>query len=121
MAGVYSVFGGVGDVRHRRQAFFLVGLEIAFKPFQFSIPFENQQMRAYPVKEETVMADDHGTAGKFDEGPFKYARHRFGVGSECVNLREYKLKFVLQNWSVCWDCSPSLGRSPDYYGAIPSK
>ena len=43
---------------------FLVGFEIAFEPFDMAIAFESEDMRCQTVKEEAVMADDHGATGE---------------------------------------------------------
>ena len=39
-------------------------LVVAFKPCDFSMSFEDKQMRADTVQEETVVADDHRAAGE---------------------------------------------------------
>ena len=43
---------------------FLVGLEIAFEPFDVAVAFEGEDVRRQAIEEEAVVADDHRAAGE---------------------------------------------------------
>jgi hypothetical protein len=45
-----------------------VRFEVALEPFHMRIPLERQDMRAQPVEEEPVVADDDGAAGEILDG-----------------------------------------------------
>jgi hypothetical protein len=45
---------------------FLVSSKIAHKPLGFAVTFKNKQMRTYPIKEKSVVADYHCAALKID-------------------------------------------------------
>ena len=60
---------------------FFVRLEVALEPAGSSRTFEDQKMRADPVEEEPVVADNHGAAGKLQQRLFE---HTHGVDVQVV-------------------------------------
>ena len=51
---------------------------VTFEPCDFSMSFENKQMRADAVQEETVVADDHRATRERTKRVFQYT-HRVDV------------------------------------------
>ena len=43
---------------------FLIGLEVPLEPFDVAVALERKYVRRQAVKEEAVVADDHGAAGE---------------------------------------------------------
>ena len=46
---------------------FLIGLEIAFEPFDMAVALEGEDVGRQAVEEEAVVADDHGASGEILE------------------------------------------------------
>jgi hypothetical protein len=46
---------------------FFVVFEVALEPFDMRVTFEGKDVRTNPVKEETVVRNDHGATGKFGQ------------------------------------------------------
>src|SRR3546814_8502471 len=54
---------------------FFIGFKIAFEPFHMTVAFEGEDVGRQAVKEEAVVADDHGAARSEERR----------VGKECVS------------------------------------
>jgi hypothetical protein len=50
---------------------FFIGFKVALKPFDMAVAFKSQYMRGQSVKEEAVMADDHGATSEAFKRFFK--------------------------------------------------
>ena len=66
------------EVAVRLQYTLFERLVVAFEPRDFSMSFENKQMRADAVQEETVVADDHCATGERAKRVFQNT-HRVDV------------------------------------------
>ena len=66
------------EVAVRLQHTLFERLIVSFKPCDFSMSFEQKQMCADAVQEETVVADDHRATGERAKGVFQHT-HRIDV------------------------------------------
>src|SRR3546814_6488360 len=65
----------VGCVAQAAAFVFFIGFKIAFEPFHMTVAFEGEDVGRQAVKEEAVVADDHGAARSEERR----------VGKECVS------------------------------------
>ena len=67
-------WGSTAVVAQAALLVFLVGLEVAFEPFDVAVALEGQDVGGQAVEEEAVVADDHGAAGEILQRLFQRRR-----------------------------------------------
>ena len=79
-----------------RLNFFFIGCEIALEPLRFAITFKYQQVSAYTVKKETIMADHHGTALKINDSLLQDT-HGIDIKVICGFIKKQKISAAPQH------------------------
>src|SRR5690606_33993305 len=61
----------VGRIAKTATLIFLISFKVAFEPFDMAVAFECQYVSRQTIKEEAVIADNHGAAREVFDGVFK--------------------------------------------------
>ena len=105
-------FGGIGA--EPAALVFLIGLEVAFEPFDVAVALEGEDVGGKTVEEPAVMGDDHGATREVHQG-FLQGAQRIDVEIVGRFVEEQDVGFALQHLGEMHPVALAAGEDADLF------